>query len=204
MEQTNDTKPSPSRCPKKGALLKRFFSFLLPLPDSPHLYRSCVTQLLHHAGFLCPPSSTFSLVSGMICEFRSTYLSFLDRLLKRMPGCRSRYPVLSSPRTSTPDYRTFSQYYALATGTILFYDYFLTLADEVRLQSSSRHCLNSLMRPLVADHEDQIRLVREENLEYVSVWDRSCFSLNPLQFPTCSSSWVLFPHFKILLIFISD
>ena len=35
-------------------------------------------------------------------------------------------------RTSKTDDRPFSQYYGVATTTILFYDYLLTLADEVR------------------------------------------------------------------------
>ena len=39
-----------------------------------------------------------------------------------------------------------SQYYAMATCTILFYDYLLTLADEARQLHSAR-VLRSLLRP---------------------------------------------------------
>jgi hypothetical protein len=41
-----------------------------------------------------------------------------------------RYLPRSPPRLQT-DGGLFPKYYAIATGTILFYDYLLTLADEV-------------------------------------------------------------------------
>lgn len=44
---------------------------------------------------------------------------------------QSGYPVPHLHRTSQTDNSALSQYYVLATGTIFFYDYLLTLADEV-------------------------------------------------------------------------
>lgn len=44
----------------------------------------------------------------------------------KIPHCMNRR------RTSKTDNGPFSQYYGVATTTILFYDYLLTLADEVR------------------------------------------------------------------------
>ena len=45
---------------------------------------------------------------------------------------RTRYHALDLCHTDETHDDLFSQYYALATGTVLFYDYFLTLKDEVR------------------------------------------------------------------------
>ena len=49
---------------------------------------------------------------------------------KFVSALQSRYPTPSSRRTGRTDTNR-SQYYIIATGTILFYDYLLTLADEV-------------------------------------------------------------------------
>ena len=62
------------------------------------------------------------------------------------------------------DDNVFSKYYALATCTILFYDYLLMLSDEVRL-FFSLGIWRSLLRPHFV--EDRIRLVRKENVECV-------------------------------------
>ena len=45
---------------------------------------------------------------------------------------RIRYPLLNRRRTGDVDDGPLPQYHALAVGTILFYDYLLTLGDEVR------------------------------------------------------------------------
>jgi len=54
------------------------------------------------------------------------------------------------------------QYYAVATTTIFFYDFFLTLADEV-----SRLIAVPLARFIDPPMKDQIRLEREEVMGYV-------------------------------------
>ena len=58
----------------------------------------------------------------------------LDESLKRAEGVQAphlRYHVLDLHRTDQADRGLLFQYYAIATGTILFYDYLLTLSDEV-------------------------------------------------------------------------
>jgi hypothetical protein len=56
------------------------------------------------------------------------------------------------------------QYYVVATGTVLFYDYLLTLADEVR-EVVLRASYDSLLKPCF---EDQICVVWTKVVEYVS------------------------------------
>ena len=48
-----------------------------------------------------------------------------------------RYPVLEFRSTSQTDHRTFFQYYGLTIFTVFFYDYLLTLEDEVRQEAPS-------------------------------------------------------------------
>jgi hypothetical protein len=59
-----------------------------------------------------------------------------------------------------------SQYYALATAVILFYDYLLTLPDEVGQVYSAR-TLRSLLRPHFI--KDQIYLVWQEIVGCVDI-----------------------------------
>lgn len=66
------------------------------------------------------------------------------RFLTHVSVPRSRYPIPNVRCDEQADDRVFSQYYALATGTILFYDYLLTLEDEVR-----RVSLQGVFRSLV-------------------------------------------------------
>ena len=62
-------------------------------------------------------------------------------------------------RLRTNDY---DQYYAIATSTIFFYDFLLTLADEVC------HVFNSIFAAFIDPPvKDQIRLAREEIMGYV-------------------------------------
>ena len=79
--------------------------------------------------------------------------------VKFVLACQSRYPTPSPRCIGQPD-DSRSQYYIIATGTILFYDYLLTLADEVRRYASRI----SVLTPL---SEDQVCLVWEEIVEYV-------------------------------------
>ena len=65
------------------------------------------------------------------------------------------------------------QYYAVATGTILFYDYLLTLNDEVRRDSSSESCDRLLKPRFVAD---QVHMVRQEIVECVYHLKRTMYS----------------------------
>ena len=60
-----------------------------------------------------------------VCSF----WQLLER--KYVSAPRLRYPVLNLRHTIGVADSLFFQYYALATGTILFYDHLLTLADEV-------------------------------------------------------------------------
>lgn len=50
-----------------------------------------------------------------------------------MPASQIKYLISNPLRIGQANGGLFSQYYGLATSTILFYDYFLTLADEVCL-----------------------------------------------------------------------
>ena len=68
----------------------------------------------------------------MICEL-SSFIPFtnglsrlLDLNLQRLN--KGEHPFSSVFQLSSRDY---NQYYALAVAALLFYDYFLTLADEV-------------------------------------------------------------------------
>ena len=58
-----------------------------------------------------------------------------------------------------------SQYYSIAACTLLFYDYFLMLADEARRLYSAR-ILRQLLRPLLV--KDKICLVWKEIVECVN------------------------------------
>ena len=96
----------------------------------------------------------------MSCELPSFYpshgwlfLTFGDLNLQWNTGGRHR--VLSSLRLRLRDY---DQYYPVANITIFFYDYFLTLADEVS------HVINaSLLKvSIVPPVKDQICLAWEE------------------------------------------
>ena len=64
------------------------------------------------------------------------------RLLTRthLSAPRLRHPFLNSCLTGRTDDGLFFQYYAIATGTILFYDHFLTLSSEV-----CRDCCSSIL-----------------------------------------------------------
>ena len=66
----------------------------------------------------------------MICE-PTLRLLFWPLNLRRLLALRLRCPLPDPLRTSRTDDSLLAQYYMLATGTILFYDYLLTLADEV-------------------------------------------------------------------------
>ena len=50
---------------------------------------------------------------------------------KHLPVSHLRHPVLNPQLTSQIDDGVLSQYYVIFTGTILFYNYFLTLSSEV-------------------------------------------------------------------------
>jgi hypothetical protein len=73
----------------------------------------------------------------------------------------SRYLILSPLPISPINDSMFSQYYALATGTILFYDYLLTLADEVC--GFYRKSFSSFIE--TALFIDQIHVVWKEDVE---------------------------------------
>ena len=74
-----------------------------------------------------------------------------------------RYPVLEFRSTSQTDHRTFFQYYGLTIFTVFFYDYLLTLEDEVRQEAPSPQ-----LQPLTeAALQDQIFLAWKEEAEYV-------------------------------------
>ena len=64
---------------------------------------------------------------------------------------------------------TVPQYYVIATGTVLFYDYLLTLADEVR-EGCYSNIDNSSLKPLF---EDQICMVWTKIVECASRLNRS-------------------------------
>ena len=66
----------------------------------------------------------------MICEFHLTRTFRQLLTSSRISASRIRY-FTSNLVPPVKPIRSIAQYYALATGTILFYDYFLTLTDEV-------------------------------------------------------------------------
>ena len=69
----------------------------------------------------------------MICESKSHPSVFRSIVkAKHLSVPRLRYPALNLHFVDQTDNGLLSQYYGLATGTVLFYDYFLTLEDEVR------------------------------------------------------------------------
>ena len=69
----------------------------------------------------------------MICESKSRPSVFRSIVkAKHLSVPRLRYPAPNLHCFDKADDVLLSQYYGLATGTILFYDYFLTLEDEVR------------------------------------------------------------------------
>ena len=69
----------------------------------------------------------------MICESKSRLSVFRSIVkAKHLSVPRLRYPAPNLHCVDQTDNGLFSQYYGLATGTVLFYDYFLTLEDEVR------------------------------------------------------------------------
>ena len=101
----------------------------------------------------------------MICESSHTRISC--RLLTRARGSapQPRY-IATDDLGLTELTMSASQYYALATCTILFYDHFLTLADEVGRLSTL--CIPSRLRLITYPVKGQIRLVRKEIVEYAT------------------------------------
>lgn len=117
--------------------LSCFSSSFLPVPWFASLL------LLSRPILLCPPGRTNlanSFKSGMTCEPHLAFISQFHRLLKRMhlSAHHTRYTTPPPCCTSQVNDALSLQYHAIATGTILFYDYLLTLEDEVRLEFVSR------------------------------------------------------------------
>jgi hypothetical protein len=103
----------------------------------------------------------------MICEF---YLTNVPSVAEAKASASIVFKVphpASSPRLPSYD-RRFFKYYTLATSAILFYDYFLTLADEVCAHFPPNSFTPLQLRPRFI--EGQIRLVREEIVECVHAY----------------------------------
>ena len=84
------------------------------------------------------------------------YWRISHRFLTRVSAPRSRYPIPNALCENQANDSISPQYYALATGTILFYDYLLTLEDEVRQVFHQESHVPSFILRLAAD---QIHLV---------------------------------------------